>query len=125
MASEAEKQFSKSTGELALWASVLTGPIIWFVQMQLKYQMVAPACQSGNQLLLHMIALVALIITAGAGLLGWRLWRETGRELPNEAAGVMPRSRFMAFCGLILSITFFLVIIAQEIPDLFVSACER
>jgi hypothetical protein len=73
---------------------------------------------------LHIVTVVALLITAGAGLVAWRKWQEAGRTEPDEAAGPRPRSRFMAVLGLLTSAMFFLTILAQGIASFVLHPCQ-
>ena len=47
------------------------------------------------------------------GVLSWRNWNRTGREWPSSEAGVVPRSRFLAAIGVLGSVLFSAMIIAQ------------
>ena len=124
MTAETEKYFSHTEGLLALWFGVLAGPIAWLVQMETNYILAQLVCSRASEVALHLISLSALLLAAAGGFTAWRLWQRSGREWPGESGGILPRSRFMAVLGLLMSSQFFLVILAQEIPSLFFKPCQ-
>ncbi len=124
MRSDTERYFSQGMGILALWLGLLAAPLAWFVNQLLSYSLVLWACSTGRQYTLHLVTLAMLLLAAAGGVIAWRAWRQAGREWHNEAGGVLPRSRFMAALGILLSSLFFLVILAQGIPSFILHACE-
>src|SRR2546426_2864705 len=124
MLPDAERCFSQGMGLLALWLGLLTAPLAWLVNLLLSYTLVLWACSTGRQYTLHLVTLAMLLVAAGGGCMAWRAWRQAGREWHDEAGGVLPRSRFMAAMGILLSSLFVLVILAQGIPSFVLSACE-
>jgi hypothetical protein len=124
MAPDTTQYFSQGRGLLALWAGLLLPPFAWFLNLQLSYMLVPWACVTGQQFILHVVTLAMLLLAASGGVIAWRTWRRVGHDWPNEAAGVVPRSRFMAVGGLLSSVLFCLVIVAQGIPSFILSGCE-
>ncbi len=121
---EAERYFSEGRGVLALWVGVLTGPIVWLALLEANFILVPWACAAAAKWPMYLTTIVALAAVAGGALLSLRGWRETGAEWPEESAGVIPRSRFMAAGGLLLNVFFFLAIIAHGLPTLILGACQ-
>ena len=120
-----EREFSKAGGLFALWAGVLVGPVVWLVQFQTNYTLVTLTCNHGHLWALHAVSVLALLLTAGAGVLAWGKWRESGGGLAEEGrGGVVPRSRFMSVLGLLVSGMFFLVIFAQWIASWVFGPCQ-
>jgi hypothetical protein len=124
MLPDAECYFSQGTGLLALWLGLLAAPLAWLVNLLLSYTLVLWACSTGRQYTLHLVTLAMLLLAAAGGFMAWRAWRRAGRTWHDEAGGVLPRSRFMAALGVLLSSLFFLAILAQGIPSFVLSACE-
>ena len=123
MATKAEKEFSKTGGMFALWLGLLGGPAVWLLQFQTNYSLVGLTCNHGGAWVSHVVSVVALVLTAGAGLLSWSKWREAG-GVPGEGEGVVPRSRFMSALGVLISATFFVVILAQWIAHWVLGPCQ-
>ena len=126
MDAQAAEDFKQGAGPGALWAGVLAGPTAMLAQLEVNYALVNWACGAARwELALHLVSLLALVVTVGAGLLSWRNWRRAGGGWEDEGAGVMPRSRFMAAVGILISALFSLVIIAQWISIFVHGPCER
>lgn len=123
--SDAIKDFKEGAAPAALWACVLAGPLATLTQLQVNYALVLWACGAGREWTLHLVALLALLVTAAAGLLSLRNWRHAGARWDDGGAGVMPRSRFMAAVGILISGLTALVVIAQWIPIFVYGPCER
>lgn len=104
---------------------MLAAPIAWLLELQLHYMLVPWACLTGEHFVLHLITIGALLIAALGGALAWQGWRQSGRVWPDGSGGVAPRSRFMAVMGLLLSLLFFFVILAQGIPIFVLNPCQQ
>ena len=125
MGSDAVKDFKEGAAPAALWAGVLAGPLAALTQLQVNYALALWACGAGREWALHLVALLALAVTVGAGLLSWRNWRRAGAGWEDDGAGVVPRSRFMAAVGVLISAHAALVVVAQWIPIFVYGPCER
>jgi len=126
MDAKAAEDFKKGAGPGRLLAGVLAGPLAMLVQLQVNYALVNWACDAARwEWALHLVALLALLVTAGAGLLSWHNWRRAGGVWEDEGAGVIPRSRFLAAVGILISALLSLVIIAQWIPVFIHGPCQR
>ncbi len=110
--------------DLILWTVVLAGPVLWLSSFQAKFSWTPWACASQTKSVLLLFALLALLLTAGAGLLAWRQWKRLGSHTGGEGGDAQTRSRFMALGGLVFSAGFSLVILAQAIPDLILGVCQ-
>jgi hypothetical protein len=112
------------TRDFALWTGILAAPIVWLVSFEANFALVPWACLFEAKLALYIVRILALALAAGSGVLAWRQWSELGREQPGEGAGALPRSRILALGGVLLSSLFFLVILAQAIPEVILQPCE-
>ena len=125
MSTEAVKDFKEGAGPAALWAGVLAGPLALLTQLEVNYALVHWACAAGREWALHVVALLALVASVAGGMLSWRNWRLAGASWDDEGAGVIPRSRFMAVVGVMISALSVLVVVAQWIPIFVYGPCER
>lgn len=112
-------------GVTELWLGLLLGPIAALSQLEANYALVLYACSSGQKWTLHLVSILAVLITLlGLGL-AHRNWRKVGRHVNHEGAGVVPRSSFMALLGILMSILMLLVIVAQWIAVFIYGPCHR
>lgn len=104
---------------LLLWYGMLAPPIAWALQLLVGYGVAAQACEGHIGTLdpiLHGITAIALAATIAA--LAAALYESA--RLSHEREGVtLDRARFMAFCGVILSTLFLILIVFTDIPTFF------
>jgi len=108
---------------LRLWIGVLTGPLVALLEQEVQYLLVPGACAGGRELPLHVTALIALLLIAGAGLGAAREFRRAG-QVADESGGPRARSRFMAAVGVLTSIVFALVIAAHWLAVVILGVCR-
>jgi dipeptide/tripeptide permease len=113
-----------ATRNLILWLTLFAGPAFWLLSFQAKFSWTQWACSSQNKLALFIFALLALALTATAGILARRQYKELGDRQPGEEGSDVARSRFMALGAMVFSAGFCLVIVAQTIPDMVLGACQ-
>ncbi|HKS28074.1 MAG TPA: hypothetical protein VJS44_09650 [Pyrinomonadaceae bacterium] len=126
MRSKAAAEFKEGAGPGSLLIGVLGAPMVMLLELQINYALVNWVCEAaGRELVLHLVSLLALLLTLGTLLLSWRNWRRTGGGWEDEGAGVMPRSRFLAVLGILISGLLVLVIIAQWLAVFMYGPCQR
>lgn len=123
--SKAAEEFKEGAGPWSLWAGVLAAPMAMLIELQVNYALVLWACEVRREWALHLVALFALVVTIAGGLISLRNWRQAGAVWEDEGAGVLPRSRFMAAVGILISVLITLVIIAQWIAIFLYGPCQR
>ena len=111
--------------DLALWTSVLSGPLLFLLNLQINYVLVDWACNTGNEWALHVVHLVSLLLVSAGTLLGITLWRRLGGAWPDGAAGSASRARLLAALGTLGGVTFALSIGAQWITVIVLGVCLR
>lgn len=126
LTTETKREFGKTGGLFALWASLLAGPVVWLLQFQTNFTLVPILCRSGaRNVALHAVFVVALLLVALAGLLAWRNFRAVGAtDEASDDAGVVPRTRFMSLLGLCVACVFFVVILAQWVASWVFGPCQ-
>jgi hypothetical protein len=125
LSAEVPREFKEGAGPAQLWLSVLAPPLAALAQLQTNYALVLWACGRDATWPLHLVALLALLVCVGCGLLGWRNWQKAGAEWRDDGPGPLPRSRFMAVVGMLVSAHSALVVIAQWIAVFVFNPCQR
>jgi hypothetical protein len=108
----------------ALWIGLLLPPIAFLLSLEVAYALVPAACSSRNELPVHLVHFICLVLALVGGLTAWRMWRATGATWSGEEGGPLARSRFMAGVGVFTSIMFALVIVAMWIPSFMLDPCQ-
>jgi hypothetical protein len=110
-----------------LWAGILTGPIVWLAMLELNYVLTYVACETGHQWFMHVVVLVSISLVGAAGYLAWLNGPPEDPEIdtpPVTRETAEQRARWMSLYGVVSSIWFTIVILANEIPILVLRACE-
>jgi hypothetical protein len=107
-----------------LWFAVLIPSTVWLISFLANFALAPWVCARGWKPALFVVSVVSLAITAASGVLAWRLWRQVGTEMPGESGGAVAHARSLGLAGVLLSAMFFVVILAQSIPNLMLGACE-
>jgi uncharacterized protein involved in response to NO len=98
--------------DAVLWAGLAISPLAWFLNLQINFALAPLACQGHSKAVLNLTSAAALGLVLLGGLLSWTELRPLSRR------------RGMALGGMALSGLFFLVILAQTIPNLMLRGCE-
>jgi hypothetical protein len=122
---EAAPRERPPVSDFALWTSVLTGPVVFLVNMEVNYVMTDWACESGTTWALHLAHLIALAIVVAGGLLGLSLWRRVGQQWPDPGGGSVSRSRMLAAVGALGCALFAVCIVAEWITVVVLGSCLR
>lgn len=114
---------------LALWAGLLSGPIVWLGLLQTHYVLAYVACETGRTWFMHVATALALTIVASAGLGAWRasdgpIMADEQLTGPLDAETGRQRARWMSLAGVAFSGWFIIVILATEVPILVLRECQ-
>jgi hypothetical protein len=71
----------------------------------------------------HLASIAALIVAALGGAVALANWKRIGSDWPDEAAGVLQRSRMLATLGLGNAALFLVMIVSQWIPAFVLDPC--
>ncbi|HVL66496.1 MAG TPA: hypothetical protein VM364_04450 [Vicinamibacterales bacterium] len=114
---------------------------MFLMLLEANYVMAYVACETRNTWFMHLATAVALLLVAGAGYAAWSGYdgnlredaqrgveavaaRVEGLSAPGSKETNRQRSRWMSLGGIIISIWFFVVILALEIPILVLKECQ-
>jgi len=113
----------------ALWAGLLTGPVLWLTLLQANYVMSYVSCESRQKWFLHAATLAAAAIVAVVGWYAWRLGA-AGRPLdepPSAPVGHQTsesRAVWMGYAGAAISAWFVIAILSMEVPVIVLKICQ-
>jgi hypothetical protein len=105
------------SSDSAIRICALASPVIWFASHGVQFALAPLACAWQSNAILWMGAGAALLLELGSGWAAWMAWKrqpETGAPMP----------RWLSASGMALSASFFLVIVAQSIPNLMLRGCS-
>lgn len=123
-AGPAAERFDTPGVLIGLWFAVLVGPLIWAAHFMASYVLVPYACAADSDLSLHLSTLVALAFCGAGAFAGWRFWRKADGGLETWEGGAVGRTRWMGLSGLMLSGLFAMVILAEGVPGVVLTACH-
>jgi hypothetical protein len=116
------EEFARTRTSLALWFGMIGGPAAGLLSVMVDYPAVNRACLADSSLILHLLTMVFLAVALLAGFTSWWLRARTGRW-PDNAGGLLARSRFMTTVGLFASGIAAVGILMEWIPVFFFGAC--
>jgi hypothetical protein len=129
-----------SVGLLLLGVAVFGAPAGWLTQMLLSYGLASHACYpEWNPLgtpiwpwlhtVLAVVALLGLMTAIVSGFIARRAWHATRSEHGGASQHLLDvgegRSRFLAMCGLMMSVGFFTLLVFTSLTLMMVPACGR
>lgn len=120
---ERDRAYLRRRGSIGLWYAFLGAPIAWGLELFVIYPAVPYACSHDAPVFLYVIGIVGLLLSLGAGLVGYSIWSDAGEELPGDHATRMDRSRLMAVVGMMASTLFSLIIIGQLVATAIIGPC--
>ena len=107
-----------------LWAGILSGPMIWFTNLEASFALAPMACSWHSKGALYLVSIISLALVALIAVCSWSQWRSLEREQAGPAGVVVARRRAMALGSMGLNSLCFVVILAQTIPNLMLIGCE-
>ena len=110
--------------DIALWITILAGPILWLCAFLANFALAPYACIFQSKAAVIGVWLAGIILALSSAFYAHRLWREVGPNWQIQESGVIPRSRAMSIAGMSLSVGFALIMLAQAIPAVVLEACE-
>jgi hypothetical protein len=109
---------------VAQWVGMFLAPASFAVHLEVTYNVIPWACVRGGELWVHVVDVLALLLSLVGTVVAWRVWQRTSPEAPSEAGGSVPRTSFLGACGLGFSAIVSLVLLAQWVASFFISPCQ-
>jgi hypothetical protein len=107
------------------WVAMLAPLVAAFGEQQFAYYLVQPACRHGIPLVLHIPPTLALVIAGWAAAISWGEVENAGGWRSIDEPTHPGSGWFFGAVGVIVSVMAALLIFAQWLPTLFISACQH
>jgi hypothetical protein len=109
---------------LALWTGILTGPIVWAIDLTASYALTKWTCSTQRDNVLHAVMAASLLAVAGGAMVAFVALRHSAGGTPTDGGRPRQRARFMAILGLTISALIFLTVASTAIPQWVLNACD-
>jgi hypothetical protein len=101
---------------------VLGAPIVWSIQLEIIYALAAVRGE-GTQLVIHLVTVISALLTAGGFALSFADWSQAGKPKKEQTkGGPIARTAFLGQLGMIVSLLFTTLILAQGLSGFFFSS---
>ena len=122
---EAETLPADPTRTMRLWFGLLGSPAIWAIQFQTVYLTSEWGCYAMEFKWIHMVSVIALVISLVAFWVAFSEWRLAGGGTADEDSDHVTRRRFMAILGMLTGVLFTALIFATWLPTLSGVPCGK
>jgi hypothetical protein len=108
----------------ALWAGMIGAPVIWSLDLILRYVLVPlAAARQDDQTPMNVCSAIFFLSTLACAFICWRDWRLNGSHDPGgHEPGPTARRQFVASVGLLTSLLFAFIIVAEAMPSFFIDS---
>ena len=107
-----------------LWWTMFAGPLAWSLDHGLSYVLAQHACSTGHHYVLHLISVICLLLALGGFVTGVAEYQALPHEATEEGRRPIDRAHFQALFGIVFSVSFAVVVIAEAVPRWILSACD-
>jgi hypothetical protein len=119
--------FGEWIRNLRLPLSVISGPIIWAVELMVGYVLVPVACQKSSNWILLVLGIVTAVPTVVMGLIAYRGWKHYATDTRQPDVANLDAEEglgeFLGSAGTLVSLLFFILIAATAIYGFCLSPC--
>ncbi len=117
-----ETQITRSKWRLPF--GFFAGPVLWAIQIIVGYGMVTVSCNIGNKLPVYLIVGISALIVLAAAFVAYGAWRSiVDASIWMETNESQDATRFLIVSGFLVSLLFFLLILATFVVAFFLSPC--
>lgn len=95
--------------------AAFASPLIWFANQTIQFALTPLTCPWQSNAILWTATIAALLLEVGSGMAAWVAWSHRQTDPPMPA--------WLSMSAMVLSGSFFIVIVAQAIPSLLLRGC--
>jgi hypothetical protein len=107
-----------------IWWTMFAGPFAWACDLGFSYVLTQHSCSTGHHYVLHVITVLCALIALSGFAVGWSAYRVLPDEAHDKGARPMDRAHFQVLFGLVFSLAFTAVIIAEAVPRWVLNPCQ-
>lgn len=121
---ELENTVRKGEAPALVWWTMFAGPVAWACDVGFSYVLQQHSCSTGHYYVLHLITAICGIIALTGLAAGLGAYSRIPKEANDHGVRPMDRTHFQILFGMVFSIAFTVVIIAQGVPRWILNPCQ-
>ena len=107
-----------------VWWTMFAGPSAWACDLGFSYVLAQHACSTGHHYVLHVITFVCAAIALSGFAAGWTVYNVLPEEAREEGVRPIDRAHFQIVFGIVFSLAFTVVIVAEAVPRWILNPCQ-
>jgi hypothetical protein len=121
---EIEKIVRPREAPALVWWTMFAGPFAWVCDLGFSYVLAQHTCSTGHHYVLHVITVICALIALTGFAAGWAAYSTLPKEASDKGARPMDRTHFQVLFGIVFSLAFTLVIVAEAVPRWILNPCQ-
>ena len=121
---ELEKTVRPREAPAVVWWTMFAGPFAWACDLGFSYVLQQHTCSTGHHYVLHVITVVCALIALTGLAAGIAAYKRIPEEANDHGMRPMDRTHFQVLFGMVFSITFTVVIVAEAVPRWILNPCQ-
>lgn len=121
---ELEKTARPREAPISIWWTMFAGPFAWATDLGFSYALAQHSCSTGHHYVLHVITVLCALIALSGFATGWAAYKVLPHEASDEGVRPVDRTHFQILFGIIFSLAFTVVILAEAVPRWILSPCQ-
>jgi hypothetical protein len=106
------------------WVGMFLPAATFFAHLQIGYVLVPWACTTHQDIWVHVVGVVSVLLSIAGCVAAWRAWMSGGRNVPGDHGGAIARTRMLGAVGLGMGVLFTLILFAQWVAVFFIGVCQ-
>ena len=107
-----------------IWWAMFGGPVAWACDLGFSYVLQQHTCSTGHHYVLHLITVVCGVIALTGLLAGMAAYKRIPEDANDHGVRPMDRTHFQVLFGIVFSLAFTIVIIAEAVPRWILHPCQ-
>jgi drug/metabolite transporter (DMT)-like permease len=107
-----------------IWWTMFAGPFAWICDLGFSYMLEQHTCSTGHHYVLHVITVVCALLALTGLAAGWAAYKRIPKGADDQGLRPMDRTHFQMLFGIVFSLAFTVVIIAEAVPRWILHPCQ-